>query len=266
MTLLDLCEPLIQYVCRLNRSGRKGGSFEPSRVRAEIDAMFEDMRSKASADPNLTSQYDKIEMPLIFFVDFMIKESALSFARDWKEIAYEHNELAGDEKFFDLLDETLADPSQAATERLAVYYTCIGLGFTGWYTGQPEYLRKKQLETSARIRAMMDVDEASRICPEAYEHVDTSDLVQPPGMKLLGIFIALIGMTVVMFVANFFLFKTTASELQAALRKIIARDSITPPPAVVIPGAVAPTAKPKPAPKPGPTTQPTSSPTTKETS
>jgi type VI secretion system protein ImpK len=266
MTLLELCEPLIQYVCRLNRSGRKGGSFEPSRVRAEIDAMFEDMRSKASADPNLTSQYDKIEMPLIFFVDFMIKESALSFARDWKEIAYERNELAGDEKFFDLLDETLADPSQAATERLAVYYTCIGLGFTGWYTGQPEYLRKKQLETSARIRAMMDVDEASRICPEAYEHVDTSDLVQPPGMKLLGIFIALIGMTVVMFVANFFLFKTTASELQAALMKIIARDSITPPPAVVTPGAVAPTPKPKPAPKPGPTTQPTSSPTTKETS
>jgi len=245
MTLLELCEPLLQYVCRLNRSGRKGGSFEPSRVRAEIDAFFEDMKSKASADPNLTTQYDKIEMPLIFFVDFMIKESSLSFARQWKEIAYEHNELAGDEKFFDLLDETLADPSQAATERLAVYYTCIGLGFTGWYTGQPEYLRKKQLEISARIRGMMDVDEASRICPEAYEHVDTSDLVQPPGMKLLGIFIALIGMMVVMFVANFFLFRTTASELQAALRKIIGRETVTPAPAVIVPAATAPAPGPR---------------------
>ncbi|MHC4481376.1 MAG: DotU family type IV/VI secretion system protein [Planctomycetota bacterium] len=251
MTLLELCEPLFQYVCRLSRSGRKGGSFQPARVRAEIEAIFEDMKAKARADPNLTTQYEKVEMPLIFFVDFMIKESGLSFAGQWQELAYDHNERAGDEKFFDLLDETLADPSQAATERLSVYYIGIGLGFTGWYTGQPEYLRKKQLEISARIRQMMDVDEGARICPEAYEYVDTSDLVAPPGMKLLGIFIALVGMTIVMFVANFFLFRRTASDLQAALRKIIDREATTPTAALVTPPV---TPKPKPAPKPAPPT------------
>ncbi|MCD6304193.1 MAG: DotU family type IV/VI secretion system protein [Planctomycetes bacterium] len=223
MTLQELCEPLFQYICRLNRSARKGGSYEPARVRAEIVALLDDMKTKASADANLTSQYEKVEMPLIFFVDFMIKESTLPFAGQWKELAYEHNELAGDEKFFDLLDETLADPSQAATERLGIFYTCIGLGFTGWYTGQPEYLRKKQLEISARIRAAMDVDSGARICPEAYEHVDTSNLVQPPGVKLLGIFLALVGMTIVVFVANFFLFRQTGGNLQAALDKVIDR-------------------------------------------
>ena len=197
-------------------------------------AIIEDMKSKSAADANLTSQFDKIDMPLMFFVDFMIKESNLSFARQWNELAYERNELAGDEKLFDLLDETLADPSQAATERLAVYYVCIGLGFTGWYTGQPEYLRKKMLEVSARVRNIMDVDEATRICPEAYEHVDTSDLVEPPGMKLLGIFIALIGMIVVMFIANFLLFRTTSKDLQEALRKILQRESRTPPAAHVV--------------------------------
>jgi len=230
MTLLELTEPLLQYICRLNRSARKGGSYEPARVRSEIDALFEEMRAKASADANLTSQYDKVEMPLIFFVDFMVKESSLPFARQWKELAYERNELAGDEKFFDLLDETLADPSQAATGRLAVYYVCMGLGFTGWYTGQPEYLRKKMLEISARIRQMMDVDEASRICPEAYENVDTSDLIQPPGMKLLGIFLALAGMIIVIFVANFLLFRTSASAIQDALGRIIAQERKAQPP------------------------------------
>ena len=225
MTLLELCEPLYQYICRLNRSGRKGGSYEPAYVRAEINSIFDKMKSTAASDSGLVSQYEKVEMPLIFFVDFMIKESALPFARQWKEIAFEKGELAGDEKFFDLLDETLADPSQAATDRLAIFYVCIGLGFTGWYTGQPEFLRKKQLEISARVRGMMDVDEASRICPEAYENVDTSDLVQPPGMKLLAIFVALIGMTVVVFVANFFLFRTVGSDLQTALQKIIDREA-----------------------------------------
>jgi type VI protein secretion system component VasF len=151
-------------------------------------------------------------------------------------LAFEHNELAGDEKFFDLLDETLADPSQGATERLSVFYTCIGLGFTGWYTGQPEFLRKKQMEIAARIRSMMEVDEASRICPEAYENVDTSDLIQPPGAKLMWISVCLIGMAVVIVVADFFLFRTTASDLLAAIQKINDHEATAPTAALVVPG------------------------------
>jgi len=239
MTLLELCEPLLQYICRLNRSGRKGGSFEPARVRSEIEGILDEMKSKSGTEGNLVSQFDKIEMPLIFFIDFMIKESNLSFARQWQEMAYERNELAGDEKFFDLLDETLSDPSQAATERLAVFYTCLGLGFTGWYTGQPEYLRKKQLEISARIRTQMDVDEGARICPEAYENVDTSDLIQPPGLKLAGIAIALVGMVIVVFVANFLLFSSASSGIQASTKQIIDRQQSAPVAVKVIPASAA---------------------------
>ncbi len=239
MTLLELCEPLLQYICRLNRSGRKGGSFEPARVRSEIEGILDEMRSKSSTEGNLVSQFDKIEMPLIFFIDFMIKESNLSFARQWQEMAYEKNELAGDEKFFDLLDETLADPSQAATERLVVFYTCLGLGFTGWYTGQPEYLRKKQLEISARIRTLMDVDEGARICPEAYENVDTSDLIQPPGLKLAGIAIALVGMVIVVFVANFLLFSSASSGIQNYTKQIIDRQQSAPVAVKVTPASAA---------------------------
>ena len=32
-----------------------------------------------------------------------------------------------------------------ASERLAVFYVCIGLGFTGIYFKQPEFLRKTTL-------------------------------------------------------------------------------------------------------------------------
>ena len=59
-------------------------------------------------------------MPLIFFVDSLISESTLPFAAEWnrKRLAYERNELAGDEKFFDFLDETLAEKGPDADERL----------------------------------------------------------------------------------------------------------------------------------------------------
>jgi len=224
MTLLELCEPLFLYICRLNRSARKGAGASLSRVRSEITALLEDMRAKAGRDDvRLTPQYEKIELVLLFFVDFMIKESTLPFARDWQELAYERNELAGDEKFFDLLDQTLAEKGKDADERLAVFHTCMGLGFTGWYSDQPEYIREKMMECSTRARHLMDADEMARICPEAYEHVDASNLIEPPGKTLAGIGIALAGLIVTLFVTNIFLFRSASQELIAALRKVIER-------------------------------------------
>jgi len=222
MTLLELCEPLFLYICRLNRSTRKGGSATLGPVRGEITAMLEDLRATAKRDDvRLSDQFNKIELVLMFFVDFMVKESDLSFAADWEELAYERNELAGDEKFFDLLDETLAEKGKEADERLGVFYLCMGLGFTGWYADQPEYIREKMLECASRLRQVMDADESTRICPQAYENVDTSDLIEPPGKKLVGIAIALVGMIVALFITNIFMFKWASEDLRRALQAII---------------------------------------------
>ena len=54
-TLLDLCEPLFQYICRLNRSARKGGSYELAQVQSEIKALLADARGK-SVGANLADQ------------------------------------------------------------------------------------------------------------------------------------------------------------------------------------------------------------------
>jgi len=220
MKLPELCEPLFQHMCRLSRSTRKGCTLEIEQVRSEIKKILDNLKTNASFNSELANQYEKIELPLIFFVDFMIKESNLSFAPEWTPIAYERKELAGDEKFFDLLDEELIDHSDAATERLVIYYTCLGLGFTGVYTGQPENLQRLMSKISARISNMMDADERSYICPEAYEHVDTRDLVGPPGAKLVGIGIALIGLIIVWAIAYFCLFKWTSNEVAKSLDTI----------------------------------------------
>ena len=157
MNLLELTEPIFQYVCRLNRLARKSGggktgetsfiakspgqtptaprvaSLEYAVVRSEVKAMFEDFLTRSNSDMRLNVQARKVELPLLFFVDSMISDSALPFAAQWNQnrLAYERNELAGDEKFFDLLEETMKDSSEDASERLAVFYNCVGLGFSG---------------------------------------------------------------------------------------------------------------------------------------
>jgi len=141
MTPLELCEPLFTKVCLLNRLGRTGGGVASyDQLRLQIEGIFSDLRKAADSDPVLRLQWEKLELPLIFFVDSMISESGLAVAATWNRsrLAYEQKELAGDEKFFDLLDETLNDPSDEASLRLPVFYTCLGLGFMGWYAGQPD--------------------------------------------------------------------------------------------------------------------------------
>jgi type VI protein secretion system component VasF len=223
MTPLELCEPLFTKVCLLNRLGRKGGgSLSYDQLRSEIEQLFATLRTSAEADPGLKAQWQKLELPLVFFVDSMISESSLAVAAEWNRnrLAYDGKELAGDEKFFDLLDETLNDPSDEASQRLPVFYSCIGVGFMGWYAGQPEYLRGKMLDISQRIRTAMDTDKTAKICPEAYLNVDTRDLVQPPASRLGGIAIVFAGLCLVVVTVEAYLFHAASISLTDSLSAI----------------------------------------------
>lgn len=220
MSLLEVCEPIFQYVCRLNRSAQKGCSLEIDRVRGEIKQTLEQVRSNSAAKPEVASQYDKVELPLIFFIDFMAKERSLGFGAAWSELASEKQELAGDEKFFDLLDSELADPSKAATERLAVYYTCLGLGFTGIYFDEPEMIRKLMARISARISGMTDGGQNSYLCPQAYENVDTRDFTEPPGRRLTYVGIALASLVIVWLFVYIGYFWSAARQVSKDLKTI----------------------------------------------
>jgi len=220
MTLLELCEPLFQYVCKVNRVSRKGGMIDAGEARAQIKATLADMKAKANATQGLGPQYDKVELPLLFFADFMVRESGLPWAAGWKNLAYERQEMAGDEKFFELLEETLVESGESANHRLAIFYTCLGLGFTGYYMGQPEALRRKMNELALRLRGMIDSDQAARICPESYENIDTRMLTQPPARSLVGLGIAAVLMVGVVIAAYVVFYKKKTGELSNALTTV----------------------------------------------
>jgi type VI protein secretion system component VasF len=227
MTILELCEPIFRKICLLNRLGRKGGgSLDYESLRSEIEELFSRARKISEEDPEMRFQWQKVELPLIFFVDSMISESGLAAAPTWNRnrIAYERKELAGDEKFFDLLDETLKDPSDEAGQRSLVFYSCIGLGFMGWYAGQPEYLRGKMLDISQRIRSAMETEKSARICPEAYQNVDTRDLVQAPASRLGGIAIIFAGLCLLVLIVEVYLFRAASLSLTDSLSSIIGQE------------------------------------------
>ena len=74
---------------------------------------------------------------------------------------------------------------------------------------------------------MMDADEKSYICPEAYENVDDRDFVEPPSTKLVGIGIALIGLIIVWSIAYFCMSYWTLETVDDSLNKIIQHEKST---------------------------------------
>lgn len=222
MKLLDLYEELFQYVCRLNRMAKTPRHPEMGIVRQEIKDLLARITQKASAEGMLSEQARKLELPVIFFVDNIICSSQLKFAGDWAQsrLALERNELAGDERFFELLDVDLADTSQEAAERLAVYYVCLGLGFTGMYVGQPEQLRIYKDKIFPRIHPWVDADPRSKISEEAYKPTDTRVLTEPPNKKIILVMIAFVFLSISILVIYYGMYAKAVGDLKSSVELI----------------------------------------------
>lgn len=223
MTLLELCEPLFLKVGELNRMARLGQSQEYAEVRSEVKALLDQIREPAGADAKLAAQAKQMELPLTCFVDSMIATSKLRLADAWHQhrLAREKfNELAGDDRFFDLLEQTLNDPSDEASERLAVFYVCLGLGFTGSYAGQPDQLRKYMSMILPRIRHLVDV-EKSRLCPDAYKNVDTRALTEPPISPMIPVTVLFAFLALAVLVLYYGMYQHSTRNLDRAVNTIL---------------------------------------------
>jgi type IV/VI secretion system ImpK/VasF family protein len=223
MKLLDLYEELFQYVCLLNRmsNAKPEAQREYARVRADVKGLIEEISRNTASDARLASQVRRLEMPVVFFVDNVIATSRLKFAAQWaaNRLANERNELAGDERFFDFVQQDVADVSEEAVERLAVYYTCFGLGFTGMYINQPEHIRTLMEQIFPRIRQWTDSDRI-RLSDEAYKFTDTRMLTEPPNNRIILVSILFLFLSLSVLVLYYGLYYKASSDLTSAVQLI----------------------------------------------
>jgi type VI protein secretion system component VasF len=186
MTALRLYEPLLLYVCKVNRLMRNGVPLAFGQVRGEVLGLLGDADAQAETDPILRDHHRALRAPITYFIDDIFAQGRYSFASRWHEnrLGYVKDGLAGDEAFFDYLDAALKQPpSESLSERLLVYYTCLGLGFEGFYFNQPDRLRQYMKALEPGIRHLLVDDSAPRLVPQAYEHTDQRDFVRPPELK-----------------------------------------------------------------------------------
>ena len=221
MQLLQLCEPLFQYVCRLNRIAAYGCEVTQKKVDGDIRKMLNKMKTQASVDSRLAEQFEKVLPPLVFFVDYMIRKSQLSFNNQWRNLAYTmFREMAGDERFFCMLDEELAGNDEAAAERVAIYYTCLGLGFKGLYLRQPDQIKQYMTRAWSRISDLLDSTDEAYLCPETYQYTDKRPMDKSVKSKLMAIAIIFVILLLFWLAGSFWLFNRACNESNVLLEKI----------------------------------------------
>jgi type VI protein secretion system component VasF len=228
MTPSEACEPIFLYMCRLNRGARvpaASAALEHTRVRAEIRGLFEQLHDACARDAELRLHFDdsggKLERVMVYFVDAVVTGGRLPFAIDWELLEQErYGEAVGDDQFWELLERALRDTSQAAGERLKVFYACLGLGFTGRHVLDPEYVAGKIAEVKRRLASMDRAREGGLLFPDNYDRTDTSNLYEPPGSKLRLWGLGLAGLAVVVFVTILALFAAAVSDINTSMAGI----------------------------------------------
>jgi type VI protein secretion system component VasF len=156
-TLEELCRPVLACFCAYWQLNQAGNPPALEQFRGDIEAALGDARLRAASDPVLRRDYEQIERPLVFFIDFMVKEGNFPFNREWRELARNYNELSGDEKFFNLLSDALKDSRAPAV--IPLFFTLLGLGFEGARRQDRRFIETTMKECAARFSGEFDIRE-----------------------------------------------------------------------------------------------------------
>lgn len=222
MNLLQLCEPTFLYICKVNRIYRSGGKLALQKVKADIADLRSDIQSKLiQEDSSLNGQFESVELPYIYFIDSMLVASGMTEWNDERIAVTEFNRRAGDNEFFDLLNDAEADVGEDADSKLAFYYCCIGLGFTGMYEDEPKHLQDIMQRLEPRVRVFMDRDVISRITPEAYAHTLEMNVAPETAPRYIGLTLLAVGTVLAIMVSMVYLYMDAFSNLSKVLSKII---------------------------------------------
>ncbi|MDR0684542.1 MAG: DotU family type IV/VI secretion system protein [Spirochaetaceae bacterium] len=212
-----LCRPVFTCLCNYWRLNETGNPPAMEKFREDIENALEDAKYAAASSPVLSRDYGRVELPLVFFIDYMVKEGNFPFKNEWRELARNYNELSGDEKFFNLLGGALAAPDAGNT--IPVFYTMLGLGFDGVYANDSKSVERMMKECMTKISGEFD------ICHEPIVNVETEKRLAGSKKNKMPSYIrslrlALIGSLIFMviaFIVNFFVFLGATSEFRKSL-------------------------------------------------
>ncbi|MFP3040552.1 DotU family type IV/VI secretion system protein [Treponema primitia] len=138
--LEKICNPVFLCLCNYWQLSCITNFVEKEKFQQDLIKCLGEAKEKSKEDPLLEREFAWIEKPLVFFIDYIVKEGRFPFRQEWRELSRNYNELSGDEKFFNLLTETLEYPE--FKNSFVLFYIMLGLGFDGAYRYNQQYIEQ----------------------------------------------------------------------------------------------------------------------------
>ncbi|MDR2659266.1 MAG: DotU family type IV/VI secretion system protein [Spirochaetaceae bacterium] len=212
-----LCQPVFTCLCNYWQLNEMGYPPSMEKFKEDIENTLEDVKYSAGSNPTLSRDYKRIELPLVFFIDYMVKEGSFPFKNEWRELARNYNELSGDEKFFNLLSGALADPD--ARNTIPVFYTMLELGFDGIYINDNKAIERIMKECITHISGEFDISREPIVDIDTEKRLANSKQNKLPSY-IRSLRLTLAGSVIFMliaFIINFFVFFNATSTFRASL-------------------------------------------------
>lgn len=163
MDFAELIKPLLRRLCQYAMFKRAGAEVSSEELLSVISAELNAIALKCASVPALQERWQKIERPLIFFIDYTVKEGDFSFSSGFAGLARSFNEFSGDEKFFDLLDAAVRRGEDE--EILRLFYVWLGLGFDGALKRERESVLRRMHQLKDKAPPAFDPAQ-QLLCPE----------------------------------------------------------------------------------------------------
>lgn len=195
--LQDACASLFLFLATFRRNA-KTSQKEIADLRSGLERELAKVQDVCRADHDLAPLWDRVRYALVTTADQVILSSPWPNRAGWSmqlQEAEVYGTREGGKRFFQLVDQTLADPTPDAQALAHVLFHCMGLGFQGELRNDRAELQRirQRLFDKAGLGGQL----AGRLAPDAYERNSDQGTLKLP---TVGIFrLVLVGLAAIAF-------------------------------------------------------------------
>lgn len=195
--LQNACAPLFLFLATFRRNA-KTSHKEIAELRSGLERELAKVQDVCARDHELAAVWERVRYALVTTADQVILSSPWANRAGWSmqlQEAEVYGTREGGKRFFQLVDQTLADPSGDGVLVAHVLFHCMGLGFQGERRNDRAELQRirQQLFEKAQLPGQM----AGHLTPDAYDRNSNKSTLKLP---TVGIFrLVLVGLAAIAF-------------------------------------------------------------------
>lgn len=190
MTLYSLFHPVVVYVTAARVDAAAGKPLDGGAFYSHIMRELETVRKKGMSLAELAPAVETACAYTAFYVDYMVHEGPFSFSAQWQDLGRnKYHELAGDEKFFDYMQQFLEEDTPLATDHLRLMHAMVNSGFAGAYQHHAVELESLLRRVSARIRIETEGAAAAKLLHGAGTPLHSVNAVHPVHLGVIAVLV-----------------------------------------------------------------------------